>query len=93
MKFLDFLIKFKTVLDMFKKSEPSASASSKETGKTKRIVMAVALILTGILLAAGIVILVKRLKQRRMQKEAEEALEEFYSTDPDADEYDYDDEE
>ena len=84
MKFLDTMTKLKAFFDLFKK-EPQEPAQS--SGKWKKILIAVALILTGILIAAGIVLLIKKLKQRRLQKEAEAELKEFYSTDPDADEY------
>lgn len=84
MKFLDTMTKLKALFDLFKK-EPQEPAQS--SGKWKKILIAVALILTGILIAVGIVLLIKKLKQRRLQKEAEAELKEFYSTDPDADEY------
>lgn len=88
MDFLNTVVKIKTFFDLFRK-KPADSADGKE-GKGKRIALIISLVLAGILLVVGIALLVKKLKQRRLEKEALEALDDYYSTDYDADEYDVD---
>lgn len=91
MNFLNTMIKIKAFFDLFRK-KPAEPTETKE-GKGKRIALIISLVLAGILLIVGIALLVKKLKQRRLEKEAMEALDDYYSTDFDADEYDGDDEE
>ena len=86
MKFLDTLVKLKAFFNLFKKSG-STPSDERPSGKGKRVVLILSLIVTGIDLVVAVALLVRKLKQRRLEKEAEEALEEYYSTDFDADEY------
>ena len=83
MKFAQSLTKVKDLFDLFKKQENEDKAQ-----KRKRILILIAVILTAVLLVVGIVLLVRKLKKRRKEKEAAAEAEEFYSTDPDADEFD-----
>ncbi len=94
MKFFTALTKLKAFLDLFKKTG-STPESQSSGGKGKRIALILSLTLTGIALVVGAALLIRKLKQRRLEKEAQEALDDYYSTDYDADEYteDEDDEE
>ncbi|MBO5214305.1 MAG: hypothetical protein J6B86_06000 [Clostridia bacterium] len=87
MKFLETMAKLKAFFDLFKKS--SAPAEEK---KGKKIAVGLSLALTGIALVVGIALLIRKLKQRRLEKEAKEALDDYYATDFDADEYAEDEE-
>ena len=89
MKFLEAVAKLKAFFDLFKKTGTPAPAGEK---KGKKIAVGLSLILTGIALVVGIALLIRKLKQRRLEKEAEEALDDYYSTDFDADEYAEDEE-
>lgn len=90
MKFLETVAKLKAFFNLFKKSDSSAPAGEK---KGKKIAVGLSLILTGIALIVGIALLIRKLKQRRLEKETQEALDDYYSTDFDADEYADEDEE
>ncbi len=90
MKFLETVAKLKAFFDLFKKSGASTPTGEK---KGKKIAVGLSFLLTGIALIVGIALLIRKLKQRRLEKEAEEALDDYYSTDFDADEYAEDEEE
>ena len=90
MKFLETVAKLKAFFNLFKKPDSSVPAGEK---KGKKFAVGLSLILTGIALIVGIVLLIRKLKQRRLEKEAEEALDDYYSTDFDADEYAEEDDE
>ncbi len=86
MKFLDTMAKLKAFFDLFRGSKaPEDDGNAK--GRGKRIALIVTLIISGILLIIGAALLLRKLKQRRLEKEAEQALDDYYSTDFDADEY------
>jgi len=82
MKVSEALTTLKNTLNLFKKS-PAEDPS----GKKKKILITVGIVAGVILLALGVFLIVKKLKKRRMEKEAAEELEAHYATDPDADEY------
>ena len=92
MKFLTAVTKLKAFFDLFKKTG-SAPESQSSGGKRKRIALILSLTLTGIAIVVGAALLIRKLKQRRLEKEAQEALDDYYSTDFDADEYADDEEE
>lgn len=92
MKFLTAMTKLKAFFDLFKKTE--STPESPDSGKKgKRIALILSLTLTGIALVIGAALLIRKLKQRRLEKEAQEALDDYYSTDYDADEYAEDEDE
>ncbi len=90
MRFLDTAVKLKALLDLFRKNGRASEDSEK---KTKRwgVILTVALSL--VVLVVGAAFLIRKLKQRRLEKEAKQALEDYYSTEFDADEYADEDEE
>ena len=88
MKFLEAVAKLKALIDLFKK--PGTAQSGEKKGK--KIAVGLSLALTGIALIVGVALLIRKLKQRRLEKEAKEALDDYYSTDFDADEYAEDEE-
>ncbi len=90
MKFLEAMVKIKGFFDLFGKKNTAPQESS---GKGKRIALIVSVALAGIALLVGVALLVRKLKQRRLEKEAQQALDDYYSTDYDADEYIDEDEE
>lgn len=87
MKFFDTMTKIKAFFNLFKKNGSAEQLDGSSEGKRKRIVLIVSLVLTGILLVVGAALLIRKLKQRRLEKEAKQALDDYYSTDFDADEY------
>ena len=89
MNFLETMVKIKGFFDLFGKKKPDPAESE---GKAKRIILIVSLVLGAVLLLVAIALLVRKLKQRRLEKEAKQALDDYYSTDFDADEYDNEDE-
>ena len=62
---------------------------SSETGekKTKPVALLIGIAAAVVFLVAGVILLLKKIRKRRMEKEAAEAEAEHCSTDPDADEY------
>lgn len=86
MKFLTFITALKTLLDLFKPQQPKEETLV-SNGKKSKAVLLISLLAAGLALLMGGVLLVRKLKQRRLQKEAEEEAKSFYLTDPDADEY------
>lgn len=90
MKFLDAAVKWKVFLDLFRKN---GTASEDVEKKTKRLKVILTLALSLVVLVAGAALLIRKLKQRRLEKEAKQALEDYYSTEFDADEYADEDEE
>lgn len=92
MKFLETMTKIKAFFNLFKANR-SESPTDGKSGKGKRIALILSLVLTGILILVGLALLIRKLKQRRLEKEAKEALDDYYSTDFDADEYAEEDEE
>ncbi len=91
MKFLEAATKWKAFFDLFGKKNSNDTDSN--SGKGKRIALILSLVLAGVVLLVGAALLVRKLKQRRLEKEAEKALDDYYSTDFDADEYADEDEE
>ncbi len=91
MKFLETATKLKTFFDLFK-TDKNLPADPEKSKQRKRIVLLAGLVVTGILLIVGLALLLRYLKKRRTEKETAKAVEEYYSTDYDADEYDYDEE-
>ena len=90
MKFLETALKWKAILDLFRKNGSTLEEAEK---KSKRwgVILTVALSL--VVLVVGAALLIRKLKQRRLEKEAKQALEDYYSTEFDADEYADEDEE
>jgi hypothetical protein len=90
MKFLETALKWKAILDLFRKNG-SASEDAEKKSKRWGVILTVALSL--VVLVVGAALLIRKLKQRRLEKEAKQALEDYYSTEFDADEYADEDEE
>ena len=90
MNFLDTMTKAKAFFDLFKRTR--SEEPGEKSGKARRIVLIVSLVITGILIVVAVALIVRKLKQRRLEKEAREALDDYYSTEFDADEYAADDE-
>lgn len=84
MKFLEAATKWKAFLDLFKKAPQDESSAQK---KLRRVVIIFGVVLLLVLLVVGIALLIRRWKQRRLQKEAEQEALSHYATDFDADEY------
>ncbi len=93
MKFLEAMSKLKAFFDLFKRSRSDSPSDGNSSGKGRRTALIVSLVLSGIVILVGAALLIRKLKQRRLEKEAKEALDSYYSTDFDADEYPEDDEE
>ncbi len=87
MKFLETATKLKAFFDLFKKDK-SDLADPEKAKKKKKVALVVGLVITGILIVVGLALLLRYLKKRRTEKETAQALEDYYSTDYDADEYD-----
>ena len=85
MNFLDAMTKAQAFFDLFKRAR--SEDAGEKSGKARRIVLIVSLVITGILIIVAVALIVRKLKQRRLEKEAKEALDEYYSTEFDADEY------
>ena len=85
MKFLDTAVKVKAFMDLFGKKDVTETEK-----KTKRWGLILSLALSLIVLIVGAALLIRKLKQRRLEKEAKQALEDYYSTELNADEYDED---
>lgn len=85
MRFFDTVAKWKAFLDLFRKTPRAGSEESEKKTRRWGVILAVALSL--VVLIVGAALLIRKLKQRRLEKEAKQALEDYYSTEFDADEY------
>lgn len=82
MKISEALTTLKNSLHLFKKSP-----SEEPMDKKKKILIAVGIVVGVLLVALAVFLIVKKIKKRRLEREAAEAEEAYYTTDPDADEY------
>ncbi len=73
---------------LFQPKQATASADP-DKGKKKKIALIVGLIITGILIIVGLALILRYFKKRRTEKETVQALEDYYSTEYDADDYGY----